>query len=107
MHIDLGSNTDNTTFATVLRTKFFENHSSIFRIKEHYINNQATMPFLSLTTLEEVKKHLAAINPSKAVGFDNIPPKLVKVTAETLGRPLWHAINNKIVFPSPAKIAIV
>lgn len=83
MHIDLGRNIDNITLAIVLRTKFFENHSSIFRIKERYINNQATMPFVSLTTLEEVKKHLAAINPNKAVGFDNIPTKLVKVTTET------------------------
>ena len=51
----------------------FKNYLSICKIKEYYSINQATMHSLSLRTPE---KHLAATNPNKAVGYDNIPPKL-------------------------------
>ena len=59
-------------------TQFFENHSSICQIKEHYSNNQSTMLSLYLTIPEEVKVLLGAINSYKTVGFEDISPNLVK-----------------------------
>ena len=55
----------------------------------------------------EVQKHLTTINTKKATGFDKIPPKLVKLSAEILSTPLSIAINNNLkygIFPDNAKI---
>ena len=109
MHITRDNN-DNVTLPIELIIKFFENHSSNCKIKEHCSNNQATMPSLSLTTPEDIKKLLGAKNSNKAVRFDNIPFKLVKLDLETLATPLLHAVNNSIlkgVFQSQAKIVVV
>ena len=58
----------------------------------------------------EVQKCLKNIDTKKATGFDKIPPKLVKLSAEVLSTPLSIAINNSLkygVFPDDAKIASV
>ena len=58
----------------------------------------------------QVKKRLKNIETKKATGFDEIPPKLVKLSAEVLSTPLSIAINNSLkygVFPNDAKIASV
>ena len=46
---------------------------------------------------------LKNIDTKKATGFDKIPPKLVKLSAEILSTPLSIAINNSLkygVFPN-------
>ena len=56
----------------------------------------------------EVLKRLKNIDTKKATGFDKIPPKLVKLSAEVLSTPLSIAINNSLkygVFADDAKIA--
>ena len=58
----------------------------------------------------EVQKRLKNIDTKKATGFDKIPPKLVKLSAEILSTPLSIAINNILkygVFPDDAKIVSV
>ena len=58
----------------------------------------------------EVQKRLKNIDTKKANGFDKIPPKLVKLSAEMLSTLLSIAINNSLkygVFPDDAKIASV
>ena len=58
----------------------------------------------------EVQKRLKNINTKKATGFDKIPPKLVKLSAEILSTPLPIAINSSLksgVSPDDAKIASV
>ena len=57
----------------------------------------------------EAQKRLKNIN-KKAAGFDKMPPKLVKLSAEILSTPLCIAINNSLkygVFPENPKIAPV
>ena len=59
------------------------------------------------TNLVEVQKRLKNINTKKATGFDKIPPKLVKLSAEILSTPLSIAINNSLkygVFPDDASV---
>ena len=58
----------------------------------------------------EVQKRLINIDTKKAAGFDKIPPKLVKLSAEVLITPLSIAISNSLkygIFPDDAKIASV
>ena len=58
----------------------------------------------------EVQKRLNNINTKKATGFDKIPPKLVKRSAEILSNALSIAINNSLkygVFLDDAKITSV
>ena len=62
------------------------------------------------TNPAEVQKRLKNINTKKPTGFDKIPPKLVKPSAEILSTPLSIAINNSLkygVFPDDNKIASV
>ena len=58
----------------------------------------------------EVQKHLKNIDTKKATGFDKIPTKLVKLSAEILSTPLSIAVNNSLkygVFLDDAKIVSV
>ena len=58
----------------------------------------------------EVQKRLKNIDTKKATGFDKIPPKLVKLSAEVLSTPLSIGIDNILqygVFTDDAKIASV
>ena len=57
----------------------------------------------------EVQKRLKNIDTKKATGFDKMPTKLVKLSAEVLSTPLSIAINNSLkygVFSDDAKIFI-
>ena len=46
------------------------------------------------TNPEEIFELLSAVDTKKALGFDMIPPKLVKMAASVLCQPLSNAINN-------------
>ena len=62
------------------------------------------------TNPEEIFELLSAVDTKKALGFDMIPPKLVKMAASVLCQPLSNAINNNLlngIFPDDAKIAMV
>ena len=62
------------------------------------------------TNPAEVQKCLKNIDTKKATGFDKIPPKSEKRSAEILSTPLSIAINDSLkygVFPDDAKIASV
>lgn len=68
------------------------------------------MPSLYLATPEEVKVLLAAINSNKAVGFENIPPNLIKQATYTLAGLVSNSINNAIlivVLPRQVKCLFV
>lgn len=68
------------------------------------------MPSLYLATPEEVKVLLAAINSNKAVGFENIPPNLIKQATYSLAGLVSNSINNAIlivVLPRQVKCVFV
>ena len=53
---------------------------------------------------------LAQLNPSKAPGQDNFPPRFLKDGASTIGEPVAHIINLSLrtsVVPGKMKIAKV
>ena len=61
------------------------NRPSILKIKENFDNSRTVeqFQFNSITT-SEFHKILKNINVKKATGADEIPPKLVKISAEVL-----------------------
>ena len=71
----------------------------------------ATTDFSFREVLErDVCKKLKNLNPKKATGHDNIPPKLVKIGASILCKPITYLVNMSIktsVFPDTLKRAEV
>ena len=86
-------------------------HPSLKQIKNAITTSNTPKPIhfsFGPTNPVEVLKHLKNIDTKKAAGFDKIPPKLVKPSAQILGTPLSIAINNSLkygVFLDDAKIA--
>ena len=81
----------------------YKSHPSInFVIEEEFSFKQ--------TTSEDICKLLKNLNEHKAIGDDNIPPKILKLAADTICTPLSITINssiNEINFPAKAKSAVV
>ena len=62
--------------------KMYENHQSVKCICE---NMSCNVPFyFSKVTVQNVKSLLRETDSSKAAGYGNIPPKLLKVAAKEL-----------------------
>ena len=84
--------TENDTISSIMRT--FESHTSVKLSKE---NCPQTNEF-NFCKIEEkdVKSFLSKMNPKKAVGFDRIPSKLLKIASSELSGPLNYLINCSI-----------
>ena len=92
--------------------KSFANHESIKAIKENNIakNLTAGNSHLPQVSACDVEQFLRNIDSKKSTSIDKIPPKLIKLSANVLSKPLAIAINNsfnKGMFPDNAKIACV
>ena len=62
------------------------------------------------TTVEHVAEKLHQLNSKKATGYDQIPAKLLKVSADIIAPSLTAQINNNITasyFPTELKTAQV
>ena len=81
-------------------------HDSIKCIRNH---NPSIEPFVfSGGCTEKVKRMLDDIDFSKATGFDNIPPKLLKSASQELTKPVATLVNQSIRmshFPHDLKTA--
>ena len=92
--------------------KSFANHESIKAIKENNIAKNLTagnshLPKVSACDVEQLLRN---IDSKKFTGIDKNSPKLIKISAKVLGKPLAIAINNsfnKEMFPDNAKIVFV
>ena len=65
--------------------------------------------FLQQAT-EEISKIIKELDPTKATGFDKIPPKIVKMSANVMDSHLAKIINNDITkndFSGKAKVASI
>ena len=91
----------------------YQDHPSVKQMRKAITASNTPKPIsfsFEPTNPVEVRKYLRNINTKKATGFDKIPPKSVKLSAEILSTPLSIAINNSLkygVFPDDAKIASV
>ena len=84
--------------------KMYQNHASIVRIQEH-VSIDSTYKFMNVS-VGEVKPLLQNIDSSKAMGYDTIPPKLVKAAANELAQHISSLVNMSIsllCFPQELK----
>ena len=88
-------------------------HSSINHIKAASRNQFPSVTSSSnfcSTDAEEMFNFLSVLDTKKVVGFDMIPPKLVKIAVSVLCQPLSNAIDNSLsngFFLDDVKIAVV
>ncbi len=83
------------------------NHESVQAIKAHLGNTNVIFDFKPVNTMY-VKKMLQKINTNKSTGYDDIPPKVVKLCNDELCVTLTELINNAFrcnVFPDDLKKA--
>ena len=84
------------------------NHDAVKYITEKCVNNQ-TFSF-NLVSQDHIYTKLCKTNVNKATGWDSIPPKLIKLGAESLCVPIHYLVNKSIqssVFPDSLKRAEV
>ena len=101
---------DNATFSTAINTilEEYKYHPSVLNIKKHF--KQAKCFTFSKVTTTDVLKSIKPININKAMGEDQIPPKLIKTAGNFLVEPLTDIINfgfSTGTFPDLAKEASV
>ncbi len=85
-HIDMSQ----TDFLINVLNKH-KDHESVKAIKERHWQN-VTFYFKSVDT-DYVYKILCNLNVHKATGYDNVPPKMVKICAEELSVTMTNMIN--------------
>ena len=82
---------------------------SVLAINDRHNNLHMSFSFQP-TTVEHVAEKLHQLNSKKATGFDHIPAKLLKVSADIIAPSLTAQINNNIAtscFPTELKTAQV
>ncbi len=76
-----------------------------------FLNNPANISlYLCPVTREEINMYLSNLKTNTAPGYDEIPPRLLKITAQYIDIPLTHIINlcfQQGCFPDKLKIAKV
>ena len=72
----------------------YDDHDSIKCISNH--NHTIELFAFSSVCVEKAKRMLDDIDSSKAIGFDNIPPKLLKSASQELAQPLATLVNQSI-----------
>ena len=86
----------------------YRDHESVLRIREN-VDDGKHFSFTKVTR-DDIFKILTNLNPKKAAGYDNIPPKLMKLGARSLCGPVTSLVNRSItehVFPAGLKYANV
>ena len=97
------------------KKSFYENHSSIIRIKNNisvksHLSSNNILASARQVTSNEVNLILKSLNTKKASGTDKILTKFVKLASNVLSTPLATAINNSLAsskFPDIVKVATV
>ena len=87
--------------------KKYDEHVSIHKIRNMVGSSNDNFKFQNIS-VEEVHKRLRCLSTKKSTGYDNIPPKLLKIGADVICYPLCNIINmciNSCTFPVPLKKA--
>lgn len=88
----------------------YDNHSSVYIIKQIMSTRHIDAMHFSEVTQSDVKKKLVKLKTDKAAGYDMIPAKLLKLGADQISRSLTPIINMCITsscFPDNLKLAEV
>ena len=82
----------------------YKDHTTIKRIISNV--SHVSMFNFSVVSVKEVQKLLKDVDSKKATGYDNIPPKILKIAADELAHPLANLINLSVTksnFPMDLK----
>ena len=85
-------------------------HESIIKIKEKMRHEQIDSFKIKEATYDEVYDIINKLKANVAPGYDKIPSKLIKLSAQMISEPLRNIINSSIKnesFPDLTKIAVV
>ena len=112
--IDGETKTDDTDKASLLN-KFFAEQSNIHVPENHPIQpipQTRSIPTLNSieVTSSEVLKALNSLDPNKSTGPDELPAKILKLTAIIIAEPLSNLFNKSLrdgIFPTSWKLANV
>ena len=99
---------ENDVYCVKQISKKFENHPSIVEIKKKHQHSRKFT--IKEVTVSDINTLLKSVNTKKATRPDNIPPKLVKLSANVIDSHLCNIINKDLQnssFPDAAKIASV
>lgn len=104
---DTGTIDDKTIDEIIER---YSNHPSIENIKSNFAQIPQAFSF-KLASGSDIEKVITKLSLNTAIGFDDIPPKLVKLAKHVISEPLSELINETLIqkchFPSAEKIACV
>ncbi len=83
----------------------YKDHPSIIKIEYKYSGNVFTLKQVSVNNIEKL---LSNMNPRKATGFDQLPPKLLRIAGSAIAPSMTALVNNTILcaqFPANLKCA--
>ena len=98
---------DNFTFSIAINTilEEYKYHPSVLNIKKH--SKQAKCFSFSEVTTTDVLKLIKRIKINKAMGEDQIPPKLIKTAGSFFVEPLTDSCFSTSTFPALVKRVLV
>ena len=86
---------------------YYESHTSIVSIKNKHNGKSLKIP---LATEDQIYDIINSLDTKKATGIDNIPAKVIKLSAKEIKSPLTKIINmsiEKCIFPDLMKLGKV
>ena len=88
----------------------YSNHPSVTNIKSNLTKNPQAFSF-KLASSSDIEKIISKLSLTTAIGFDGVPPKLVKLANKVISGPVSELINETLIrqchFPNAEKIACV
>ena len=74
----------------------YTNHESVQQIRS---NNNANNLIFSIkpSTSENIRKLIHDLTAETSIGFDNVPPKLLKTASDIISKPLFRLINETMI----------
>ena len=88
----------------------YKNHESIKQIRSNYDANKLIFSFKPFTS-EDMRKIIHDLTAETSIGFDNVPPKLLKTASDIISKPPSNLINETMIkcshFPNTEKIASI
>ena len=102
--MDIGFDDCVTSFSDAVAKHI--SHPSVVKIRDKY-HTGSSFSFKQVTE-SSIALFLRKINPRKAMGYDHIPGKIIRIAHQELSSPITSIINNAIsanAFPSVMKCA--
>ncbi len=74
--------------------KKYKGNLSVIKIENKYSTNVFTLQQVSVNNTEKL---LSNMNPRKATGFDQLPPKLLRIAGSAIVPSMTAIVNNTIL----------